>query len=76
MEKLINTIDKKEENQIIIDNIENNKSKFSKEYKFDKDVIKHSGDLDDAVKIILEINKVLISGKVDDDDDDNDNLMI
>ena len=60
VEKLINTIDKKEENQIIIDDIENNKSKIFKEYKFDKDVSKHSGDLDDAVKIILKINKVLI----------------
>ena len=49
VEKLINTIDKEEENQIIIDNIENNRSKFFKEYKFDKDVIKDSGDLDDAV---------------------------
>ena len=49
VEKLINAIDKEEENQIIIDNIENNRSKFFKEYKFDKDVIKHSGDLDGAV---------------------------
>ena len=54
-----------------MDDIENNRSKISKEYKFDKDVIKHSGDLDDAVKIILEINKVLISGKVNDDYDDD-----
>ena len=71
VEKLINTVDKKEENQIIIDDIENNRSKISKEYKFDKDVIKHSGDLDDAVKIILEINKVLTSNKVN-----NDNNLI
>ena len=63
VDKLINTIDK-EENQIIIDDIKNNRSKFSKEYKFDKDVIKHSSNLDDAVKIILEINKVLKSNKV------------
>ena len=63
VDKLINKI-YKEENKIIIDDIENNRTKFSKEYKFDKGVIKHSGDLDDAVKIILEINKVLISGKV------------
>ena len=69
VKKLINTVDKKEENQIIIDDIKNNRSLFFKECKFDKDVIKHSVDLDDAVKIILEINKVLISGKVDDDDD-------
>ena len=45
---------------------------MTKEYKFDKDVINHSGDLDHAVKIILEINEVLISSKVDDDDDDDD----
>ena len=70
VDKLINTVDKKE-NQIIVDDIENNRSKFSKEYKFDKDVIKHSGDLDDAVKIILEINKVLTSNKVN-----NDNNLI
>ena len=76
VEKLISTIDKKEENQIIIDDIKNKRSKFFKEYKFEKDVIKHSGNLDDAVKIILEINKVLISGEVDDDDNDDDNLMI
>ena len=71
VEKLINTVDKKEENQIIIDDIENNRYKISKEYKFDKDVIKHSGDLYDAVKIILEINKVLTSNKVN-----NDNNLI
>ena len=77
VEKLINAIDKKEENQIIIDDIENNKSKIFKEYKFYKDVCKHRGDLDDAVKIILKINKVLISGKVNDgdDDDDDDDLI-
>ena len=54
-----------------MDDIENNRSKISKEYKFDKDVIKHSGDLNDAVKIILEINEVLTSSKVDDDNYDN-----
>ena len=59
VEKLINTVDK-EENQIIIDDIKNNNEKTFKEYKFDKDVIKHSGDLIDAVKIIFKINKVLI----------------
>ena len=36
VERLINTIDKKEENQIIIDDIKNNRSKIFKEYKFDK----------------------------------------
>ena len=36
VEKLINTVDKKEENQIIIDDIENNRDKIFGEYKFDK----------------------------------------
>ena len=36
------------------------------EYKFDKSVIKQSGDLIDAVKIILEINELLAS-----DEDNN-----
>ena len=77
VEKLINTIDEKEENQIIIDNIQNNRRKIFKEYKLDKDVIKHSGDLNVAVKIILEINEVLTSNKVDDDNYDNyDNSLI
>ena len=75
VEKVVNTIDKKEENQIIIDDIENNRSKIFKEYKFDKDVSKHAGNLDDAVKTILKISEVLISGKVNNDDDDNYDLM-
>ena len=70
VDKLINTIDK-EENQIIVDDIENNKGKIYKEYKFDEAVIKHRGDLTDAVKIILEINEVnnevLKSDKVNND---------
>ena len=41
-------------------------------YIFDKDVNKHTGGLDDVVKIILEINEALTSGKVNDDDDDDD----
>ena len=36
VEKLINTVDKKEENQTIVDDIENNKDKIYKEYKFDE----------------------------------------
>ena len=32
--------------------------------------MKHSSDLSDAVKIILEINEALTSNKVNDDDDD------
>ena len=58
VEKLINTADKKEENQIIIDNIKNNRDKISTKYRNDKSVIRHSGDLLDAVKIILEINEI------------------
>ena len=56
VDKLINTVDK-EENQTIVDNIENNKDITFGEYKFDKAVIKQSGDLIDAAKIILEINE-------------------
>ena len=67
VKKLINTGDKKEENQIIIDNIENNKDKIYEEYKFDEAVIKHSDDLIDVVKIILEINELLASDKVNND---------
>ena len=67
VEKLINTVDKKEENQTIVDDIENDKDKIYKEYKFDEAVIKHGGDLLDAVKIILEINKSLKSDKVNND---------
>ena len=62
VEKLINTVDKKE-NQTIVD-IKNNKDKIYREYKFEEDVVKHSGDLSDAVKIILEINQALKSNKV------------
>ena len=67
VEKLINTVDKKEENQTIVDDIENNRDKIYEECKFDKSVIKHSGDLIDAVKIILEINELLASDKVNND---------
>ena len=66
VDKLIDT-KKIEENQTIVNNIENNKDKIFGEYKFDKAVIKQSGDLIDAVKIILEINEVLTSDKVNND---------
>ena len=56
VDKLINTIDK--ENQIIIDDIENNRNEFFEKYKFDKSVIKQCGNLN-AAKIILEINELL-----------------
>ena len=66
VDKLINKVDKKE-NQTIVDDIENNKDKIFGEYKFDTAVIKQSGDLIDAVKIILEINEVLTPDKVNND---------
>ena len=66
VDKLINTVDKKE-NQIIIDDIKNNKDKIYEEYRFDDSIFKQRGNLDDAVKIILEINKVLTSDKVNND---------
>ena len=56
VEKLINTVDKKEENQIIIEDIKNNRDKISTKYRYDADVIRESADLLDAVEIILEIN--------------------
>ena len=67
VEKLINTVDKKEENQII-DDIKNNRDKISSKYKNYKDVIRQSGDFLDAVKIISKINEVFKSDKVDDND--------
>ena len=69
VKKLINTADKKEENQIIIDDIENNSNKII-EQKYSQFVIQPAykrGDLKDAVKIILEINELLKSDKVNDD---------
>ena len=76
VEKLINTVDKKEENQIIIEDIKNNRDKISREYKFDKSVTKHSGNLDEVVKIILETNEVLISNKVNNNNNNNNNDLI
>ena len=69
VEKLINTVDKKEENQTIIDDIENNSNKNT-EQVYSQFVIQPAhkrGDLIDAVKIILEINEVLTSDKVNND---------
>ena len=66
VDKLINTIDK-EENQTIVDDIENNKDKIYEEYKFDESIFKQRGNLHDAVKIILEINELLTL-----DEDNND----
>ena len=69
VEKLTNTVDKKEENQVIIDNIENNKDKIF-EQKYSQFVIQPGykrGDLKDAVKIILERYELLKSDKVNND---------
>ena len=66
VEKLINTVGKKEENQKIIDDIENNSSKINKQ-KYSQFLIQPAykrGDLKDAVKTILEINELLKSDKV------------
>ena len=72
-EKLINTVDKKEENQII-DDIKSNNDKISTNYRYDTDVIRQSADLLDAVEIILEINEILKSDKVN-NNNNNNNLM-
>ena len=61
VDKLINTTSK-EENQIIIDDIENNKNKFMKNIN-----LMNRGNLHDAVKIILETNELLTSDKVNND---------
>ena len=70
-EKLINTVDK-EENRTIFNDIKNNENKIYREYKFDEDVVEHRGDLDDAAKVILEINEALNSDKANNDDDNVD----
>ena len=64
---------KKEENQIIIDDIKNNRDKIYNEYKNDKSVIEQSGDLSDAVKLILDINEILTSNKVNNNNNNNNN---
>ena len=69
VEKLINAVDKKKENQTIINDIENNRDKIF-EQKYSQFVIQpvyKRGDLKDAVKIILEINELLKSDKVNND---------
>ena len=58
VDKLINTTSK-EENQIIIKDIENNRDKIYQEYKFDESLFKQRGNLHNAVKIILEINWII-----------------
>ena len=69
VDKLINTVDKKEENQIIIHDIGNNSNKII-EQEYTQFVIQPAykrGDLQDAVKIILEINKLFTEDKVNND---------
>ena len=58
VDKLINTTSK-EENQIIIKDVKNNRDKIYEEYKFDESIFKQCVILHDAVKIILEINELL-----------------
>ena len=58
VDKLINTTSK-EENQIIIKDIENNSNQIYEEYKFDESIFKQRGNLHDAVKNFLEINELL-----------------
>ena len=58
VEKLINTTNK-EENQIIIDGIKNNRDKIYEKYRFEDFIFEQRGNLHDAVKINLEINELL-----------------
>ena len=60
-DKVINTISK-EENKIIIDDIKNNKEKIYEQDEYSKFVIQPTykrGDLNDAIKIILNFNEEL-----------------
>ena len=69
VEKLMNAVDKKEENQIIIEDIKNNSNKIT-EQVYSKFVIQPAykrGNLKDAVKIILEINELVKSDEVNND---------
>ena len=69
VDKLINTVDKKEENQIIINDIKNNSNKII-EQEHSQFIIQPAykrDDLQDAVKIILEINKLFTQDKVNND---------
>ena len=58
VDKLINTTSK-EENKIIIEDIKNNRDNIYEEYRCYESLFKQLGNLDDAVKIILEINELL-----------------
>ena len=63
MDKLINTTSK-EENQMFINDIEKNKGNIFEQDEYDKFVINSSskrGDLDDAVKIIVEFTETIQS---------------
>ena len=62
VDKLINTIGE-EENKIIIDDIKKNREKIYEQDEYSKFVIQSThkhGDLNDAVKIILNFNEVLL----------------
>ena len=69
VDKLIKTINKKE-NQIILDDIEKNRGKIFEQDKYSKSVIQPAyrrGDLKDAIKVILEINELLTLDKDNND---------
>ena len=60
-DKLINTTSK-EENQMLISDIEENKENFFEQDEYSKFVIKPAhkrGDLLDAVKVILKFNEII-----------------
>ena len=60
-DKLLNTTSKGE-NKIIIDNIKNNRTKIFEQDDFNQFVIKQGytrGDLNDAVKMLLNFNKII-----------------
>ena len=58
---------------MIIDDIKNNKDKISTKYKYDTDLITKSGDLLDAVEIILEITEILKPDIVNNNNNNNNN---
>ena len=58
---------------MIIDDIKNNKDKISTKYKYDTDLIRKSGDLLDAVEIILEITEILKPDIVNNNNNNNNN---
>ena len=59
-DKLINTINK-EENQMLTNDIKKNVDKIFEQDEFGKFLIKQRGDLNDTVKVILEFNETIQS---------------